>query len=477
MNNKNRTNQNQANLQTQSEKSLPSRTNAIGRKGPTGQKLAIEYKSPHELEPDPRNPRVHSAKQIKQIACSIEAFGFNAPALINAKGRVIAGHGRVEAAKNLGLSSIPVIKIEHLTPAQVTAFAIADNKLSENSVWDEHLLAEQIKALTVADLDFSMETIGFETAEIDLLIEGLEAANNGHIDPADELPEARSIVPVSKGGDLWILGRHRILCADALKDQSLSILMDGQKAAGVFSDPPYNLKIDGHVRGLEKIKHHEFAMAAGEMTEPQYTNFLTRACALMAANSVNGSLHYLFVDWRHLWPLLSAGKAVYAELKALCVWNKGTGGMGSFYRSQHELILVFTNGTDPHRNNIQLGRFGRDRTNVWDYPGHNSFARTTQEGNLLEMHPTAKPTVLVGDALMDFTARGDIVLDPFLGSGTTLMAAERAARVCYGIEIDPLYVDTIIHRWQAFTGLPATHFASGHSFNNLEQEAHDEHGH
>ncbi len=213
------------------------------------------------------------------------------------------------------------------------------------------------------------------------------------------------------------------------------------------------------------------------MTEPQYTNFLTRACALMAANSVNGSLHYLFVDWRHLWPLLSAGKAVYAELKALCVWNKGTGGMGSFYRSQHELILVFTNGTDPHRNNIQLGRFGRDRTNVWDYPGHNSFARTTQEGNLLEMHPTAKPTVLVGDALMDFTARGDIVLDPFLGSGTTLMAAERAARVCYGIEIDPLYVDTIIHRWQAFTGLPATHFASGHSFNNLEQEAHDEHGH
>jgi DNA modification methylase len=476
MNDKKRTNHNQANLHIRAEKNSTPATNSIVRKRPTDKRLTIEYKSPHELEPDSRNPRFHSTKQIEQIARSIEVFGFNVPVLINAKGRLIAGHGRVEAAKSLNLSSIPVIKLEYLTPTQVTAFSIADNKLTENSEWNEQLLADQINALTVADLDFSIETIGFETAEIDLLIEGLEPANNSHIDPADELPESRSIVPVSKEGDLWILGRHRILCADTLKDQSFSILMDGQKAAGVFSDVPYNIKIDGHVCGPGKIKHREFAMNAGEMTEPQYTNFLTGACALLAANSVNGSLHYLFIDWRHLWSLFSAGKAVYSELKALCVWNKGSGGMGSLYRSQHELILVFKNGTGPHRNNIQLGRLGRDRTNVWSYPGHNSFARTTDEGNLLEMHPTTKPVALVADALMDSTARGDIVLDAFLGSGTTLVAAERVARVCYGIEIDPLYIDTTIRRWQSFTGLSATHATSGRSFNDLEQGSQDRNG-
>ena len=474
MNNKKRNNQRESHPHIRSEANLPSTATATIRDG-AGQKLAIEYKPPHELKPDPQNPRVHSEKQIEQIARSIEVFGFNVPALINATGRIIAGHGRAEAAKRLGLSSIPVIRLEHLTPAQVIAFSIADNKLTTNSAWDERLLAEQLKYLSEAELDFSIETIGFETAEIDLVIEGLGVANHGQADPADELPDSSSDVPVSREGDLWTLSRHRILCADALKDQNFSILMDHQKAAVVFTDPPYNVKIHGHVSGLGKIKHREFAMGCGEMSEAQFTNFLTRACALQAENSVNGSLHYICMDWRHLGELLSAGKAVYQEYKALCVWNKMTGGMGSLYRSQHELILVFKNGTGPHRNNIELGRFGRNRTNVWDYPGQNSFARATQEGNLLEMHPTAKPVALIADALMDSTARGDIVLDAFLGSGTTLIAAERTARVCYGMEIDPLYVDLIIRRWQAFTGLSAMHVTSGRSFNDLEKETQDQH--
>jgi hypothetical protein len=274
MNDKRTTNQNQLQPHVPLEKSLPSTDTASIRDAGAGQKLAIEYKSPHGLKPDPKNPRIHSEKQIDQIACSIEVFGFNVPALTNASGRIIAGHGRVEAAKRLGLSSIPVIRLEHLTPMQVTAFSIADNKLTDNSAWDEQLLAEQLKYLSEAELDFSMETIGFETAEIDLVIEGLGVANHGQADPADELPDSRLDVPVSHEGDLWTLSRHRILCADALKDQNFPVLMDRQKASAVFTDPPYNVKINGHVSGLGKIRHREFAMGCGEMSEAQFTNFL-----------------------------------------------------------------------------------------------------------------------------------------------------------------------------------------------------------
>jgi DNA modification methylase len=437
----------------------------------SNRRLSFEYVSPQALALDPDNPRVHSERQLHQIAGSIEAFGFNVPILINATGRVIAGHGRVQAARSLGIPSIPAIRLEHLTSQQLRAFAIADNKLTENAQWNEQLLAEQLKMLSEAEIDFTLEAIGFETAEVDLLIEGLGAPKDGPNDPADQFGEAESAILITKPGDLWGLGRHRVICADALDQGSHSKLLEGRKAAAVFTDPPYNVRIDGHASGLGKIKHREFAMAAGEMNQAQFAGFLTRACALLATNSASGSLHYVCMDWRHLSELLTAGEAVYSELKALCVWNKGTGGMGSFYRSQHELIFVFKNGTGPHHNNIQLGRFGRYRTNVWDYPGLNSFARTTGEGNLLEFHPTTKPVALVSDAIMDCSERGDIILDSFLGSGTTVIAAERTGRCCYGIEIDPAYVDTIIRRWQAFTGLDAVDACSGQSFNELEQEA------
>jgi DNA modification methylase len=434
-------------------------------------KLAIEYVSPDSLVLDPANPRVHGAKQILQITASIRAFGFIIPVVIDAMGRVISGHGRVEAAKALSLSVIPAIRIEHLTSMQARAFAIADNKLTENADWNEPLLAEQLKMLSEAELEFDVEVTGFEAAEIDLLIEGMDPVPDGQTDPADELPEATSAVSVSKPGYLWSLGRHRVLCGDATDQHSFAGLMGGQKAAAVFIDPPYNVKIGGHASGLGKTKHREFAMASGEMNEAQFTNFLTRAVAMLAANSTNGSLHYICIDWRHLSELLAAGKPIYQELKAVCVWNKQTGGMGSLYRSQHEFVFVFKNGAAPHRNNIQLGQFGRCRTNVWDYPGMNSFSRSTYEGHLLELHPTVKPVSLVADAIMDCTVRGDIVLDSFAGSGTTVIAAERTGRICYGIEMDPAYVDTIIRRWQTFSGLSATHVGSGRTFSQLEQEA------
>ena len=437
--------------------------------------LSIQCLPIDALVPDSRNPRAHSERQIKQIAASIKAFGFNIPIIVDGKNRVIAGHGRLLAARKLGMKEVPTIRLAHLTAAQTKAFMIADNRLTENSTWDDRLLAETLQELSIVELDFSLEDTGFSMGEIDLRIEGLIGAEEQKSDPADEVPEIPNTPSISKPGDIWQLGKHRLLCGSALDALSYDILMQGQKADAVISDPPYNVKIDGHVGGLGAIKHREFAMASGEMSELEFTDFLRRACSLMALNSHSGALHYLFIDWRHLHEMITAGKQVYGQPKNLCVWDKGSGGMGSLYRSQHELILVFKHGNVPHRNNVQLGANGRYRTNIWSYPGANSFGRKSEEGNLLEMHPTAKPVQMIADAIMDCTERGDIVLDPFLGSGTTLMAAERVGRICYGMEIDPLYADTIIRRWQKWTGEKALHAVSGKSFEERIAEVEDAH--
>jgi DNA modification methylase len=436
-----------------------------------GLQLSIVYRSIEQLWCSGDNPRIHSDRQIRQIARSIEEFGFIVPLLIDASFRVVAGHGRFQAAKLLGFKEVPTISLEHLTEAQSQAFRIADNKLCEIATWDHALLAAQLKDLSKADLDFSVEITGFEIGEIDVLIEGLSPASVGVLDPADAVPQAATFIQVTKAGDLWLAGPHRIYCGNALHAKSFFALMGSQKAAAVFTDPPFNLKIHGHVGGLGKIRHREFPMASGEMTEAEFIDFLTVACRLLAANSVDGSLHFVCMDWRHIDHILQAGKHAYSEFKNLCVWVKDNGGMGSLYRSQHELVFVFKNGKGSHRNNVQLGQYGRYRTNVWTYPGANTFSRCTDVGNLLELHPTVKPVQLVADAVLDCTARGEIVLDPFLGSGTTVIAAERTGRRCYGIEIDPAYVDTIIRRWQAFTGLSAIHGESGRRFADLEQEA------
>ena len=277
---------------------------------------------------------------------------------------------------------------------------------------------------------------------------------------------------MTRRGDLWRLDRHRVLCANALEESSYLALMEAIKATMVFTDPPYNVAIQGNVSGLGATHHRDFAMASGEMDEAQFTAFLSRACALLAQHSADGSLHYIFMDWRHIGEVLAAGRAVYTELKNVCAWVKNHTGMGAFYRSRHELIFVFKYGHASHRNNIQLGKYGRDRTNVWNYP---SPRTPSEEGNLLTLHPTVKPVRLVADAILDCTARGDIVLDGFLGSGTTVIAAERTGRRCYGLELDPLYVDTIIRRWQAYTGEAARHAASGKSFKELEGEAEERH--
>jgi DNA modification methylase len=435
-------------------------------------RLTIRHIPADSIRFDPANPREHSDRQVQQIAKSIRVFGFNVPILIDQKRNIVAGHGRLLACRLLGMTEVPTIRLDHLSAHQVRAFMIADNKLTENAAWDSQLLAEQFKTLSEVELDFSLDVTGFETAEIDLIIEGAEPAIEGE-DVDDELP-ATAGPRVSQDGGLWLLGRHRIYCGNALNDSSYSALMEGRRANMVFTDSPYNVKIAGHASGLGTIQHQNFKMACGEMNESQFTDFLTQVFTLLARHSKEGSLHFLFMDWRHMQELLAAGKQVYTELKNLCVWTKGCGGMGSLYRSAHELVFVFKNGIEKHKNNIQLGQFGRYRTNVWSYPGVNSFARKTDEGNVLQLHPTVKPVALVADAIMDVSARGDIVLDSFLGSGTTVIAAERTGRICHGIELDPQYVDTAIRRWQGLTGLSAKHGISGRSFNELEREAGDE---
>jgi DNA modification methylase len=433
--------------------------------------LQIVYRRIGELKPDPANPRQHSKKQILKLADSIKTLGFNVPVLVDAELNVVSGHCRLAAGRALGIAEVPTIRLDHLSPAQVRVFRIADNRLSELAEWNEQLLARELKDLSLIGLDFSLEVTGFEMAEIDLRIASLEDLPKGENDPADVLPVPIAGPPLSRIGDIWVLGSHQLSCGNALDAAAFAALIGEERAAMAFSDPPYNVPIDGHASGRGAIRHRSFPMATGEMDAAEFTAFLSSAFRNLVAFSDDGSIHFICMDWRHIGESLAAGREVYDELKNLCVWVKNNAGMGSLYRSQHELVFVFKHGRNRHRNNVQLGQFGRNRSNVWHYCGANSFARCGEEGNLLALHPTVKPVAMVADAILDCSARGDIVLDPFLGSGTTLIAAERTGRRCYGLELDPAYVDTIVRRWQALTGGCAHHRGSGQSFDDRAREA------
>ena len=411
-----------------------------------------------------RNPRTHTKKQIGQIANSIRTFGWTNPILADADCNVIAGHGRLLSAKRLGLDRVPVIRIEDMTEAQRRAYVLADNKLAENAGWDRELLALELQGLVEMDLDFEVTMTGFEIGEIDVLIGELSDAG---ADEADEIIEIDlAVPPVTQPGDVWQLGRHRLLCADATRWESFGELMGGELAEMIFTDPPYNVPIDGHVCGLGSVKHSEFAMAKGEMTETEFIAFLEIVLGSMAAHSREGAIAFVCMDWRHLFELLTVGRRVYSELKNLCVWTKTNGGMGSLYRSQHELVAVFKKGSAPHINNVELGRHGRYRTNVWAYAGMNSFGPYRDAA--LRLHPTVKPVALVEDAILDCSKRGGIVLDAFIGSGTTIIAAERAGRRSFGLELEPRYVDVTLRRFRDFTGIEPLHAGSGLTFKEVE---------
>lgn len=420
--------------------------------------LAVEYRPIGSLKPNPRNARTHSKKQIRQIAASIGEFGFNNPALIDGEDRIIAGHGRVEAARLLGMDRVPTIRIDHLTQEQKRAYVVADNRLALEAGWDREILAIEFAELSALDLDFDLEITGFETAEIDLIVDGPTPAKP---DRADDVPEAQTL-SVTRPGDLWLLGGHRLLCADARDPASFVALMGEERARLVFADPPYNVRIDGHVCGAGSVKHREFAMASGEMSRSEFVDFLATVFGNLAGVSIDGAIHFQCIDWRHMREMIEAGERVYSELKNICIWVKDNGGMGSFYRSRHELVTVWKVGRAPHLNTIELGKHGRYRTNVWEYAGVNTLKRNRMDE--LRMHPTVKPTALVADAIKDTSRRGDLVLDCFGGSGTTLLAAEKTRRRARLMELDPVYCDVILRRFEAYTGETATHVGTGRSF-------------
>lgn len=381
---------------------------------------------------------------------------------------IIAGHARLAAAIDLGLDVVPVIVVGGLTEAERRALALADNKIALNAGWDESLLATELEFLADLQIDLDVSITGFDTVEIDSIIASAKQDN----EPAEEVPLPPLGPAVSIVGDIWTLGPHRVICGNALVGTTYAELMGTDQARMAFLDAPYNVQIDGHVSGLGKNQHREFAMGAGEMSRSEFTVFLIDALSLTASYCKDGSIIFSCMDWRHLQEMSAAGEAAHLELKNLIVWAKDNGGMGTFYRSAHELIFAFKHGTAKHLNNFGLGEGGRYRTNVWNYPGANTFRRNRDAD--LAAHPTPKPIALVADAIMDVSHRGDIVLDPFAGSGTTLFAAEKTKRIARLIELDPLYVDGIVRRWLASGDKQAVLASTGQTFAAVEAERLDE---
>jgi 16S rRNA G966 N2-methylase RsmD len=428
----------------------------------------IDYRPIDLLKRYENNPRKHPEKQLVKLAGSISQFGFTIPVLLDEHDTIIAGEARVEAAKRVGIKEVPVLVAHHWSAAQVRAYRLADNKLASMGQWDTRTLAVELAAIIEFD-ETPIEILGWDTAEIDVILEDaeLEQDSGAGSDPADEQPEPPTD-PVSRTGDLWLLGPHRLLCGSSLDTGNWSLLLDSQTAAMVFTDPPYNVPVSGHVCGLGKVQHDEFAMASGEMTPFEFTAFLADFLGKMLPHLKDGAVLDVCMDHRHMGELISAIAANDLTHLNLCIFNKANGGMGSLYRSKHELVFIAKKGKAPHTNNVALGKHGRYRTNVWDYAGVNSFGKSRME-NLAD-HPTVKPVALVADAIRDVTHSGEIVLDAFMGSGTTILGAERTKRKAFGIEIEPKYIDVAIRRWEAMSGERAVLAITGQSFADVAVE-------
>jgi DNA modification methylase len=413
--------------------------------------LNVGYLPIGDLKQPDRRARRHSKKKIRKLSRSLERFGFACPIVIDEDNFILSGNALYEAAKMLGREQVPTIRISDLSDADKRALVLAINRLAEDADWDKAVLLEEFTFLL--EEDFDLDDLGFDTAFVDDVF-----SLDGDEERPVELPDDTAPA-VSRLGDCWVLGDHRLVCGDARDPRAYVTLLEGEQAEMAITDPPFNLIIEGNVSGLGRKVHGEFAMASGEMTPAEFTAFLRDAFARMVAASMDGAIHFVFMDWRHLEEMLAASKGIYPEFKNLIVWAKTNAGMGTFYRSQHELIFAFKVGTGPHINNFGLGRSGRHRSNVWTYPGANVFRAGRNQD--LEDHPTVKPIQLFVDAIADCSKRGDIILDPFAGSGTILLAAQRAGRRARAIELDPRYVDLCIRRFRDETGIEAVHEGGG----------------
>ena len=431
-------------------------------KTPINYDLTVNYVPLETLGIYQNNPRQHGFKQLAKLGNSIEKFGFVNPILIDENNIIIAGEARLHAARVKSLKSVPVIRLTHLTEAQKRAYRIADNRLAEQGTWSLEKLQFEFQQIEISEPQLSLDITGYDMGEIDVILEGEQSKSDPKI---NNIPFIADNEIVTQEGDMWQLGAHRIICGNSLQRETLITLMDGRKGDMVFADPPYNVKINGHVCGAGSVKHAEFKFASGEMTSEEFIKFLRTSFELLCEFTKDGSLHYICMDWRHCKEILTAAE-VYDQFKNLCVWRKDNAGMGSFYRSQHELVFMFKHGKQPHINNVELGVHGRYRTNVWSYPGVNT--PSVENAQKMAMHPTVKPVEMIKDAILDASNRGGIVLDTFLGSGSTLIAADKAGRICYGVELEPKYIDTAIRRYEELgKDKVAIHIPTGKTYKEL----------
>lgn len=423
----------------------------------------IEYRAPEALKPYPGNARTHDDAQIEVLMGSIRAFGFVNPVLVDEDGVIVAGHGRAEAARRLGLAEVPVLRIEGLTPDELRAFRLADNRIAELAGWSSEILAIELQHLTTVELDFGIEVTGFTAVEIDAAILDRGDDTDDEADPDDEIPELARVA-ISRLGDLWLMGKHRLLCGSALEASSFEPLMGEERATLICQDPPWNIPVKS-ISGSGRTKHREFIMASGEMSDEEFREFISTQLKCNIERAQPGAVIQSFIDWRGVEKVITAGTSLGLKLINVLVWHKGHGSFGSPWRSAHELIVCFKVPGAPIKDRVRMGQHGRIRSNVLEVPGMGSFGKGRMEA--LEAHPTSKPIRLLTELIRDVTDRGDLVLDSFMGSGSCLIAAERCGRVVRGIELDPLYVDVIVRRWQKATGEIALLARDGRSFDEI----------
>ncbi|WP_294622068.1 DNA modification methylase [uncultured Roseovarius sp.] len=425
--------------------------------------LKITYRRTDELKASKHQVRQVKPKHVKRAARSIERFGFCEPVLVNGD-EVVDGHVRLKAALELGLENIPTIDVSHLDDDEIRLVRIALNKIQEQGTWDDFAL--KLEFAYQLEINTNLSVTGFDAWEIDAVLEIGEAVEGGDDgDQVVQLPDPNAS-SVSQTGDLWQLGKHLILCGNARSKPDVTTLVNGKPISMCFTDVPFNVPNKGHV--TSSSHHPEFLEAHGELSSPGYEDFLALTLGHASEALKPGGLLYTFIDWRHTKELSAALERIGLEQIQLCVWVKDHPGMGSFYRSQHELVYVVKKPGAAHCNNIMLGAHGRNRSNVWQFPG--ATGGKTDDADDFKSHPTVKPLKLIDEALLDVTGAGDVVLDPFLGSGSTLLAAERMQRRCLGLEISPAYVDLAIRRWQAMTGEEAVHVESGKTYDERAVE-------
>lgn len=408
---------------------------------PANTQLHLQYRPIDQLRPYRQNAREHPASQIAKLAKSLQRHGVVQAIVIDETGELIAGHAVLLAAKKAGIRELPCITLYGLSETDKRRLRIALNKLGDLSRFSPEGLRSEVLAIVSEEPVIDPEELGFEVGEWDVVLKAEPDADD------DTLPEVRA-EPRAQRGDVWKLAEHIIGCGDARDPHFLARVMASLMADAAFLDVPYNVSIGSHA--TRSGQHDEFAMASGEMSDDEFVAFLRVSLSVARDVTRNGGVHFLCIDHHHVDQLIAAAQPLYGVRIHICVWNKSNAGMGSLYRSKHEFIAVYRVGEAQPLNNVQLGKFGRSRTSVWDYPSVNMVG--SSRAAELKWHPTVKPVALVADAIKDVTRPGDIVLDTFLGSGTTLIAAERTGRRCRAIEIDPRYVDIAIDRWVAITG-------------------------